>query len=144
MGWKEKWIMRSRKFPAIQIGFVALLFGVTLILQPSRWANTPSYANLLELLSAQWWGVLYLFTAVLLFAAVRFRASRTMMVIAHTVAIALFAAWLLAFVVRYATDGGTTIVNIVSWSVFVSRLIQSSIILDDEVTLMEINREERA
>lgn len=135
--------MRSRKGPAIQIAIAYFVIGIALWLQPTRWANTPSYANLLQLASTQVWGSIYLAAAILLFAAVRYRSRRWVLVVGHTVAIALTAAWFLAFVVRYATDDGTTIVNVVSWGVFLSRLIQSSIILDDDVTMLEISAKER-
>lgn len=135
--------MRSPKYPAFQVAMVSLLFGITLILQPNRWANTPSYANLLELLPAATWGAIYLVTAGLLFVTIRFRQNRWLFAVGHTVGIALFAAWLLAFVVRYATDDGTTIVNIVSWGVFLSRLIQSAVILDDPETPREFEAKER-
>lgn len=138
MNWKAEWEMRSRKFPAIQMAIAYFVIGVFLWIQPDRWANTPSYANLLQLASTGVWGSIYLASALLMAAAVRFRARRIVLVVAHTVAIALTAAWFLAFVVRFATDDGTTIVNVVSWGVFLSRLIQSAVILDDDVVVLDL------
>lgn len=141
--WGDEGDMRSRKGPAVMIAIAYFVIGLALLIQPYRWYNTPSYANLLQLASTQVWGTVYLVTSLLLVAAVRWRYTTWVMILSHTVAISLSGAWLIAFVVRFATDDGTTIVNVVSWSVFLYRLIQSAVILDDEITLEEINAKER-
>lgn len=107
-----------------------IAIGLTLIIQPGRYANTPSYANLIDIFPQWVWGIIYLVVAGLLLAA---RATPSVIVgtIAHTIAIALTASWLLAFVYRYATDKGTTVVNVASWGVFLSLLIISAVRLND-------------
>jgi hypothetical protein len=112
------------------IAYVAI--GAGLLFQPSRFSNTPSYANLLIFTSAGIWGCAYLAVAALMIGwrvAVRFR---WLGVLAHVTAIALTSWWLVAFIVRYLTDNGTTVVNVVSWSVFLSLVIRSMSGLDDE------------
>lgn len=109
-----------------------LAFGATLIGQPSRWENTPAYANLLDLLPTQVWGALYLASSFSLFATILRRGNRVLSVAAHTLAIALTGGWLLGFVIRYLTDDGTTIVNVVNWAVYLTLLIRSLRLLDDE------------
>lgn len=112
--------------------FAYLAIGLTLIFQPDRYANTPSYANLIDVLPQWAWGALYLAVALLL-AAARLTPNRLIAIVSHTTAIALTASWLLAFVVRYVTDSGTTIVNIVSWGTFLTILIISVTQLNDRV-----------
>jgi hypothetical protein len=107
-------------------------FGLALWLQPERWANTPAYHNLLVVLTAQTWGTIYLLVAALTAAASWKTRIRPVVVIAHTAAIALTAAWLVGFVIRYLTDQGTTIVNVVSWSTYLVLLIRSAVVLDDD------------
>lgn len=110
--------------------------GLGLMAQPSRFARTPSYANLLQFAPARAWGAAYLLIAVLLVAwRLTHRVpsvSRRLGVAAHTLATSITLWWLAAFVVRYATDDATTIVNLVSWSVFLSLVIRSSGGLDAE------------
>jgi hypothetical protein len=98
--------------------------GLTLILQPDRYANTPSYANLLDVFPAWVWGLLYVLVAAAVLGGIR---GRTHSVVIHTAAVALISAWDAAFVIRYLTDGGTTIVNVVSWSVFLTLVIRSAL-----------------
>jgi hypothetical protein len=108
--------------------------GVTLILQPGRYGNTPSYAVLLEIANQGAWGAAYLVIAAGIGASVLStgrRYGRWLAVTSHTAAIALTGAWLAAFIVRWLTDDGTTIVNIVSWSVYLSLLIRSALQMDD-------------
>jgi hypothetical protein len=91
--------------------------GVTLIVQPDRYSNTPSYANLLNVLPAWGWGIAYSAVAVLHGCELWFR-KQLLTTITHTIGIILVTAWLAAFVVRYITDDGTTIVNVASWSAY--------------------------
>jgi hypothetical protein len=112
------------------------IIGLTLILQPDKYASTPSYANLIYILPSWLWGVIYLITVVFLIFSQLFVTPLYIGVTAHTVAIALTTVWFLAFVVRYFTDEGTTIVNVVSWGVFLTMLIVSAArLVDDKVTV---------
>lgn len=113
----------------MMVAFVAI--GVTLIVQPARFGNTPSYANLLDVLPAWAWGGIYLVAAALKLASILNYRVRTLVVVTHTVGISLVLAWLGAFIVRYITDDGTTIVNPVSWSVFLYLVVRSALMLDE-------------
>jgi hypothetical protein len=112
--------------------FAYLAIGLTLVLQPNRYANTPSYANLIDVIPQWAWGAIYLLVVALLVTA-RITPNKIVGIVSHTVAIALTGSWLLAFVIRYLTDSGTTIVNIVSWGVFLTILIISATQLNDRV-----------
>jgi|SRR5882762_2289211 len=139
--WKDSWILG----PTAVIALAFLAFGVTMLLQPERYHNTPSYANLIKLVGLPWWGSLYVLASVLLWAyLVRYKRTTVtkrevklsdmwLPVVAHTVAGVLSTVWLLAFVIRYATDSGTTIVNVVSWSVFTLLLTVSALHVDEAV-----------
>lgn len=131
-GTSSGWDLRNRRIPALTVAVAFIAFGVTLLLQPERWFNTPSYANLLLVIDVSTWGWLYLLGAALLCASAYFRKTRWVLVLAHTYGLALAVFWDAAFVVRYATDSGTTIVNIVSWGILITRLIQSAVVLDDD------------
>lgn len=124
----------------IAVGYAAI--GVALLAQPERWFNTPSYANLLSVFGTDTWGAIYLTVSATMLAAVWYRRTRVVVVVAHTISIALTAAWLFAFVVRYFTDDGTTIVNVVSWSTYLVILIRSAIIIDDDQEMDRVISEE--
>lgn len=119
----------------IVIAYAAI--GATLILQPSRYDLTPSYANLLNILPQAWWGSIYLLIAAGLAVAVRVRYVRAAVVVAYTVAVAFTGTWLAAFVVRWLSDSRTTIVNVVSWSVFLILLIMSAVTQIDRLAVAE-------
>lgn len=109
---------------------VFLAIGVTLIFQSDRYYNTPSYANLLDIASYNVWGAAYLLAASVNYASIRLYANRRLLIATHTISIALTSLWLLAFVIRWLTDGGTTIVNVVSWSVFMYLVVRSALMID--------------
>lgn len=109
---------------------VFLAIGLTLIFQSDRYYNTPSYANLLDIASYNVWGAAYLLAAVANYLSIRLYANRRLLIAAHTVSIALASLWLLAFVIRWLTDGGTTIVNVASWSVFLYLVVRSALMID--------------
>ena len=121
--------------PRANMTVMAVVFaviGVTLLLQPQRYADTPSYGNLLAIARPQTWAVVYLTIAALKGVCVwRYRRSRALIIVTHTLSIMLVAAWLAAFLVRYATDSGTTIVNVASWSVYLYLLIRSALRVDE-------------
>lgn len=106
---------------AVMAGY--LLIGLALILQRDRFANTPAYANLITILTAPTWGCIYTFAALLMGVSIVLPKVRLLAIVAVTFAMALTVAWLFAFIVRYLTDDGTTVVNVVSWSVFLTILI---------------------
>lgn len=104
--------------------------GLTLMLQPSRYANTPSYANLLDIARQQTWSVAYLVAAALKVAAICRPAHRALVIVTHTVSITLVGVWLAAFIVRWITDDGTTIVNVSSWSVYLYLVVRAAVSID--------------
>lgn len=122
--------------PRANMTVMAVVFaviGVTLLLQPQRYADTPSYGNLLAIARPQVWAIAYLSIAALKALCVwRYRHGRALVIVVHTLSIMLVLAWLTAFVVRYATDSGTTIVNVASWSVYLYLLLRSALRLDEQ------------
>jgi hypothetical protein len=112
---------------------VFFAIGITLLLQPTRYENTPSYANLLVIFRQATWGSLYLLAAALQIACIWRYTHRTLIVVTHTVVITLISVWLVAFVIRYATDSGTTVVNVASWSTYLYLAVRSALMLDEHV-----------
>lgn len=109
---------------------VYIVFGADLWLQPSRWDHTPAYGNLLDIFNQRTWGTVYLIIATVMVLSMWRRHERVLAVLAHTLAIMLAAAWWVAFIVRWATDAGTTIVNVANWAVLLFLLIYSAVRLD--------------
>lgn len=121
--------------PKSHMRFMMIVFaavGATLLLQPGRYSNTPSYANLLAIMPAGTWGALYLGAAVLKLASVLRYSTRALVVVTHTVSVTLLAVWFVAFVVRYVTDDGTTIVNVTSWGAYLYLSVRSAFMTDDD------------
>jgi hypothetical protein len=107
-----------------------VIFGLSLVFQPHRWASTPAYHVLLEIFTAQAWGGLFLASGVTLGAAVRLYPRRWLTVAALMLALALTVGWMLAFIVRYLTNPATTPETWVSWAVFGFLLVQAGAGLD--------------
>jgi uncharacterized membrane protein len=118
----------------IVMTIVFFCLGITLWLQPSRFHNTPSYANLLALIPTEGWGSIYLTTAALCTSCIVSYPLRWLTTVTHTVGITLLGVWWLAFWIRWLTDGGTTIVNVLSWGVFLYLMVRSAMKLDDQVS----------
>jgi hypothetical protein len=120
--------------PVATLAVIAIfvVFGLGLVLQPQRWHNTPSYANLLVIMSAPAWGAVYFVIAVVLIASVLLRSSRMLAISAHTLAFLLLLTWEAAFVVRWATDAGTTVVNVISWATYLSLVVYSARCIDTD------------
>lgn len=116
--------------PTIVLAIILTVFGFTLIFQSSRWSRTPSYGNLLRIFSADTWGFIYLAVGILLFLSVAFYTVRMLGVMSHTFAFVLLLGWEVAFIIRYATDQSTTIVNVMSWLNFLFVLLLSSRYID--------------
>jgi len=119
---------RSVGLIAVTIAYTA--FGLGLWLQPDRWAKTPAYALLLDLLPQQVWGTIYLVVAALLAAAVWQCQVWWLAVVAHSLGLALGGGWWIAFVIRWLTDDKTTVVNVVSWGTYVLLLVLSASLLE--------------
>jgi len=110
--------------------FILTAIGLALIFQPTRWSNTPAYANLLEVAGQRTWGAIHLAAAAVMAASAVPPHRRELLVAAHTVSIGLVAFWLIAFVVRYLTNDGTTVVNVLSWTTYLFLLTLSSALMD--------------
>lgn len=119
---------------SVAITFVLLALATELLLQPVRWHRTPAYGNLLHIANTYVWGSAYLTAGLLVLLAVFIiRRSVALSIAAHTIAIALFVTWEVAFIIRWATDPSTTAVNVISWAVFVFLTIRSAILFQHPV-----------
>jgi len=121
-------------WPAQVIAAAYLVIGAALLLQGDRFEATPAYANLIDIADQKVWGALYILCAVLLAVYVLAVSSRWYGILAHTVTIIITASWLLAFIIRWWTDAGTTAVNIVSWAVFLTLAIRSGTLIDESLS----------
>lgn len=135
--WMPAWQPRRPDWhPAVLMSVSFTVIGFALVLQPARFAATPSYRNLLEIVGQMEWGLAYLGCAVMLGMSLMplpRRQKWAVAVAAHTVSIALTSFWLVAFIVRYLTDSNTTAVNCVSWTVFLALLVRSVLTLTDRM-----------
>lgn len=109
---------------------VFTVIGLALLLQGGRFDKTPAYAILLYLVPAQIWGMAYLLVAASFVGYLMIWPTRQLAVFAHTIGIILTGWWLLAFIIRYATDASTTPVNVVSWALYLFLLIRSGWMID--------------
>lgn len=119
--------------PHAHMAVMAVVFfaiGITLWFQPSRYDNTPSYANLLDIARQHTWSVVYLAAAALKVASIVMPARRVLVIATHTVSITLVATWLAAFIIRWVTDPGTTVVNVCSWSAYLYLVLRSALKID--------------
>lgn len=131
---RQRWLTKTAAHMIVMAAVFAAI-GLTLWLQPHRYDNTPAYANLLEIARQRTWAAVYLAAAALKIAAI-VRRGRTLFVITHTVSITLVSIWLGAFVLRYLTDSGTTVVNVCSWSVYLYLVVRSALEADDRPVSM--------
>jgi hypothetical protein len=127
-------IMKRRSFrghvdpavwPGVVIGVAYLGFSLGMLFQPSRFSNTPAYGNLTQVLDIRIWGACYLVAAVLFGIYASLLTPRTFGIVVHMFGLTITAVWWLAFVIRWLTDDGTTVVNVVSWMVFLLVIIRS-------------------
>lgn len=113
----------------VVLGTIFYAFGLTMSWQPGRYFNTPSYANLLQLLRPEWWGAIHILAAILMTLCIIWHENTKLIFASHIIGLLLLAFWWVAFIVRYFTDEGTTIVNVCSWGVFVYLLIRSGLLV---------------
>lgn len=123
----------TRRTPVglLLVTVIYYVFAIALWLQPERWASTPSYAILIAIMDQAGWGGVYFTVATLLAFTIWKPTVRALAVVAHTAAIAVTALWLVAFIIRFITDDGTTVVNVASWLTYLTLLVQSAFVLDD-------------
>ena len=127
----------------IVIGAGYCVYALSLLLQPARWNRTPAYHNLLAIMPAPAWGLCFALTSAALLAAVAVYRMRWLSVAALTAAGVITAAWTLAFVVRWATNGSTTPETWVSWAVNAYVLGRAAILLDYREVLVPSRASER-
>lgn len=125
------WALGEARSHMLWMTMVFTGYGVTLITQPSRYANTPAYGNLLTVFSQSVWGVLYLAGAVS--AALSFLLYRRKVLVWSGMFAAgmVLLSWWLAFDARYVSDKGTTIANVLSWGTYLYLISRAVITLDD-------------
>lgn len=111
------------------MGVVFYAFGLTLLWQSGRYYNTPSYANLLALLRPEYWGIIYVLAASLKVICIVWDGSMRLVFATHLVSLSILLFWWVAFLIRYITDDGTTIVNLCSWGVFIYLVIRSGMLV---------------
>lgn len=121
----------GRSQSGLTVSVLFVVFGVALLAQPYRWHNTPAYGNLLAIADTRIWGTAYLLVAALMFIYLFAYSPGWFAILAHTAIFALSASWLVAFVIRYLTDDGTTIVNVGSWSVYTLLIAYSALRIDE-------------
>lgn len=108
-------------------------FGFTMLFQSSRYYNTPSYANLLQLMRPELWGVIYIFAASLKVLSIVRQDSMKLIFATHILSLMLLLFWWVAFWIRYFTDNGTTIVNVCTWGLMVYLVIRSGLLMAGHV-----------
>jgi hypothetical protein len=120
-----------RLIPGAIVTLAFLEVGVGLWLQPTRWSATPSYGNLLRVAGTDVWGTAYLVAAGLLLTYLAgARGKWWFALIAHFASFALSLSWLVAFIIRWATDPHTTIANVASWSTYTLLIVASALLID--------------
>jgi hypothetical protein len=127
-------VARVWKYPATTVGLATLLllFGLGLCLQPRRWSATPAYGNLLDILSAPSWGVIYLTVSAAILLSLLANKIRFLAVTAHLAAFLLMLSWEAAFFVRWVTDPKTTVANVIAWAVYIALIARSAILINDD------------
>ena len=113
-------------WPGVVIAIAYLGFGFGMLFQPDRFSSTPAYGNLIEVFDIRIWAGCYLVAAVLLAFYISLHTSRLFGIIAHIVALIVTSVWWLAFLIRWLTDDKTTVVNVVSWLVFLLVIARSA------------------
>jgi hypothetical protein len=103
-----------------------MIYGLGMVLQSTRFDATPAYRNLSQMLDIRLWGVAYLMTAIMFSVYTLLTTGRLYGIITHIVALVVTGIWLLAFVIRWLTDSGTTVVNVGSWLVLTLIIARSA------------------
>lgn len=112
---------------AVILVTVSVCLGFGLLLQASRWSATPAYANLLAILSAPAWGLIYLLLGAVIGTVAAVDDLRRFSLWVHAPMFGLLAFWDVAFIVRWWTDDHTTIANVLAWSVYLFTAVRSSV-----------------
>jgi hypothetical protein len=118
--------------PASTLGLVAIFaaFALGLTFQQPRWYSTPAYGNLLTIMTAAHWGIVYGCLSVLLFCAVLLPRYRWLSLGAHTLVFILLASWEAGFFVRWVTDPKTTVANVLAWLAYLALCARSASLID--------------
>lgn len=133
--------LRGSRANLLVMAAVYLTFGVSMVVTPSRWSQTPAYGAIFRELPERDWAVIYLVVGGLLLAAALWMAdgSRKRYVFAMasiTLGLMVSVSWMLAFIVRVLTNPSTTPETFMSFLVFSYLLVRVAILLDDEARVM--------
>jgi len=124
-------------FPGLIVSIAFLGFGITMILQPHRYKNTPSYKNLIQMESLTFWGICYLVIGIAWIIFMLWIRNDKVGLLVHTFASMITAVWVVIFIVRWITDSGTTIVNVINWGVLLTLTIWSGVWIDNVVSFKQ-------
>lgn len=119
------WRIDLAVWPGALICIAYTIYGLGMVLQPRRFSATPAYGNLTKLLDIRWWGVLYLVMALMFGLYTVFLTHRTFGIATHLIGLAVTGYWLVAFLIRWVSDSGTTVVNVGSWLVLTLLIARS-------------------
>jgi hypothetical protein len=125
-------MIRDSRSHIIMLSTVFIALALSLWFQTGRFERGAAYANLLQIFGPLVWACLYLVAGILTLASLKFRHSRTLITLTHTLNIVLVGSWWVGFVVRWFTDSATTVVNVLSWGVFLYVALQTAVEVDRE------------
>lgn len=118
--------IESPTWPASVIAGAYGLLGLAMLGQPHRFVVTAPFGILLDIMPIRAWGAAHLAVAALFLLYVAVAPGRTAALAAHIAGFVLTTLCLIAFVVRYITDPGTTPTNAISWLVYLFVLARSA------------------
>lgn len=118
-------------WPGALICVAYTVYGLGMVMQPARFASTPAYGILTQLLDIRWWGGAYLLIAGLFAVYTVVVTGRVFGIVTHMLALLVTAMWLLAFIVRWLTDSNTTVVNVASWLVLTLLIARSATLITE-------------
>jgi hypothetical protein len=113
-------------WPGALICAAYTFLGLGMVLQPSRFSATPAYGNLTQVLDIRLWGAMYLAVAALFGVYTVLVTGRLFGIVVHIPGAIVTGTWWLAFIIRWRTDDSTTVVNVVSWMVFILIIMRSA------------------
>lgn len=114
------------------LGVSSGVFALSLLLQGQRWRRSAAYHNLLVIMPAPAWGVLFGVVAVLLLTAAVVPRPLGLAYAAVLLAFLLVTCWDIAFIIRYLTNTATTPETLVSWAVFDYLLLRAGALINRE------------
>jgi hypothetical protein len=128
---RRRWLARAEApiWPAVGVAGAYALLGLGMVSLSDRYIRSVPYYNLLEIMSIQAWGIIYLAVAVLLGLYVAIPTSASMAILAHTAGVVLAAAWLVGFALQLSSDPDTTPTTTIFWGYLFFQLIRSALLI---------------